>query len=183
MSTSGSGDIRVSYGCLGFDIVRPITLRVWIGPFGPKSYVITEGSSTTMDLNLGDNQFTTIHLQGLDAAQQAGTFRSPPQWTVDDPTVVTITPAPDGASCRVEAAVPAKLGPAVLTVTDVDDPNVPPLTFNITVMGEQPISLGATIDPPTERPAPTGGGTPPPTGGGGTPPPTGGGGTPPPTGP
>lgn len=104
-----------------------------------------------MDINLGDNEFTTIHLEGLDAANNAGQFVSPPGWTCADPTTVLITPSADGTTCRVEAASPVKLGTTTVTATDTDDSTVAPLVFNVTIAAEKITHLGATIDPPTEK--------------------------------
>ncbi len=140
------------YGILRVRFFGPTWVDVSIGPLQPKRYVISEGTPA-MDITLGDNQFTTVHLQGLDAANLAGKFVSPPKWEVDRPDIVTITADADGLTCRVEAAIPPVLGDAVVTATDVDDPNVPPLTFNVSVGGESITHLGATIDPPQDRAA------------------------------
>lgn len=107
-----------------------------------------------MDIGLGDNQLTTIHLSGLDNANVAGQFKSPPVWTVADPTIAAITPSADGTSCVVASMTPPVLGSTTVTVTDADDTTVAPLVFNVTIGAEQITHLGATIDPPTEKPAP-----------------------------
>lgn len=142
--------MTINFGLFGVKILGPTTLTVWLGPTLTRSFIISEGSKN-VDITLGDNQFTTIHLKGLDAAGLAGAFVKPPVWAVDDPTVVTITPAADGTTCRIEATVPAKLGTATVSVSDADDPNVAGLTFPVTVVGEQIVTLGATVDPPQER--------------------------------
>lgn len=146
--------VDINFGVFRVRFLRPTAVFVSLGPTLTRSYTVSEGTGP-MDLNLGDNQFTTIHLTGVDAAKQAGRFTKAPSWEVDDPTVVRITPSPDGTACRVEAADPIKLGTAVLTATDVDDPTIPPIEFVITITGEQVTSLGATIDPPTEKTATT----------------------------
>ncbi len=144
-----AGQVRVR-------IVRPVTLTILLGPTLAKQVLVTEGTGP-LDIGLGDNQFTTIHLQGLDAANQAGQFVNPPTWSVDHPEIVLITPSPDGLTCRVEGATPLQLGNAVVTATDADDATIPPLTFNVTIGGEAITHLGATIDPPTEKtPTPPG---------------------------
>lgn len=142
--------MTLDFGILRVRVVRPSVLTVSLGPLASKSFTISEGT-TRMDIQLGDNQFVDVSIQGLDAAGLAGKFTKPPVWAVDDATVLTITPAPDGASCRFEAAIPAKLGQAVVTATDADDPNVEPLTFMVTVSAEAVTHLGATISPPQER--------------------------------
>lgn len=152
-------------GSVRVRITRPMFLTVLVGPTVVKDVILTEGSGP-MDINLGDNQFTTIHLEGLDAAQQAGMFQSPPKWVSSDNTIVQITPTDDGLSCRIEGATPVQLGSATVTVTDADDSTVPPLVFNVTIGAESITHLGATIDPPTEKgatPTPTPAPTPTPT--------------------
>lgn len=142
--------MELSIGVVRVRVIRPTYLDVLIGPTLATHVLLSEGSGP-MDIALGDNQFTLVHLEGLDAAKQAGTFTKPPAWTVDDPTVVLITPDADGKTCRIEAANPVKLGAAVVTVTDADDATIAPLTFNVTIGAEAITSLGATIDPPTEK--------------------------------
>lgn len=107
-----------------------------------------------MEITLGDNQQTTIHLHGLDAAGLAGSFVKAPLWAVDDPTIATITPDADGTNAVLASAVPAKLGTTRLTVTDEDDPDVAVLSFDVIVTGEKVTSLGVTVDPPTEKDVP-----------------------------
>jgi hypothetical protein len=103
-----------------------------------------------MELKLGENQYTTIHLEGLDRLREEGSFASPPRWVCSDTTIVKITPSEDGRECRIEAARPVLRGSAIVTVTDRDDSSLSAVIFNITVTNEQITALGATIDPATE---------------------------------
>jgi hypothetical protein len=57
-----------------------VNFGLWVGPVQSNNYTITEGTGT-MNVVLGDNQFTMIHLQGLDAANLAGSFVKPPAWS------------------------------------------------------------------------------------------------------
>jgi hypothetical protein len=146
--------ISINFGLFGVRIIRPSTVSLWLGPMLERSYVISEGNST-VNVSLGDNQTTTAHLQGLDAAGQPGTFTNPPGWTVDDSSIVTITPSSDGISCGIASTIPAKLGTATITVVDNDNPNVTPLSIVVTVSGEAVNTLTATIDTPVDRPPAT----------------------------
>jgi hypothetical protein len=103
-----------------------------------------------MDLKLGDNQYTTIRLDGLCAVQEQGMFQSPPKWVCSDTTVVKITPDEDGRCCRIEAAKPPLHGTATVTVTDRDNSSVPAVIFNITITKDPITSLNICIDPATE---------------------------------
>ena len=144
--------MEANFSILGLKVVWPAALQIAIGPYVTKTILTTEGTGP-VDIHLGDNQFTTIHLHGLDALNVEGHFTSPPQWTLQDDTIARMTPTADGLACRVEAASPVKLGTTTLTVTDADDATVPPLLFNITIGAEPITHLGATVDPPTEKPA------------------------------
>ncbi len=142
----------LGWGLFRVRVARPIIMDVLLGPTLWKSITLFEGTEN-VQIQLGDNQFTTIHVTGLDPAGLPGVFAHPPAWSVDDPSVVTITPSDDGATCRVEAAAPPKLGNAVVTLTDVDDATVPALTFEVAVAAEAVNHFGVTVDPPQERPA------------------------------
>ncbi len=144
-----AGDMEILYGLLRVELLGPVVFRVTVGPFQPIDYVLTKGSGP-MQLNLGDHQATTVHVQGLDVAQQAGQFTSPPVWTVDDPTIIAITPSADGLSCDVRRALPVKLGETMIHVTDADDPSVPGIDIDVTLTVEAVSALGVTIDPPVE---------------------------------
>ncbi len=137
------GSVRLRYH-------RPAIFQIYVGPFLVREIFVTQ-EPEAVDINLGDNQFTTLHVQGLDAAGSPRAFIAPPAWTVDDATVVLITPATDGLSCRVEGATPTKLGTAIVTVTDSDDSTIPAATFNVTVAAEPITHLNVTADPPTEK--------------------------------
>ncbi len=145
--------LTIKFGFFGVRVIRPSSLTIWLGPTLEKTFSISEGTGP-VDINLGDNQECDITLQGLDAAGLVGQFVKPPVWTCDTPAVVKITPTANGAGCHVEAAIPATLGSAVVTVTDADDTTVAPLVFNVTVAAEAISHLGATISPPVDRPAP-----------------------------
>jgi hypothetical protein len=103
-----------------------------------------------MDLKLGDNQFTTVHLDGLEPLREEGLFQSPPKWVCSDNTIVKITPDEDGCCCRIEAARPVLHGTATVTVTDRDDSAVPAVIFTITITKDKTTNFGVTIDPATE---------------------------------
>lgn len=143
----------VNYGFLSMQVLGPTKLIVSVAGMLPKTYTIDQGTGP-VNINLGDNQFTTIHLQAVDAAGLPSALTTPAAWTCSDSTIVLITPSADGTSCRVEAAIPAKLGTAAVSVTDTSLPNAPPLTFSVIVAAEAASALGATVDAPTERPAP-----------------------------
>jgi len=143
-------DLWVTFGpWFKVRITRPPVLYVYLGPILERSITIGEGSSP-VDAKLGDNQMTEIHVFGKDKAGLPGTFTA--AWTVDRPDIVKITPDATGANCHVEAAIPPVLGPAVITMTDTDNPAIAPLVFNFEVTAEEVSEIGATIDPPTERP-------------------------------
>lgn len=103
-----------------------------------------------MDLKLGERQYTTIHLDGLDPLHEKGSFQSAPKWSCSDSTILKITPDEDGCCCRIEAARPVLFGTATVSVTDRDDSSVPPVIFNITVTKDPITNLGVTIDPATD---------------------------------
>ncbi len=142
-------DLWILFGWFRIRITRPPVVSIYLGPILERSITIGE-AGIPVDIQLGDNQMTDIHLVGKDPAGLPGTFTG--AWTVDDPSVVKITPDATGANCHVEAAIPAKLGAAVVTMTDTDNPAIAPLVFNVTVTAEAVSEIGATIDPPTERP-------------------------------
>ncbi len=144
-------DLFITFGpWFKIRIVRPPVLSVYLFNILEKSITIGEGSNP-VEVNLGDNMKTNVHLVGKDPAGLVGTFTA--LWTVDDPSVVKITPDASGLNCRFEAAIPAKLGDAVVTMTDTDNPALAPLVFNCHVTAEQISEIGVVIDPPTERTA------------------------------
>ncbi len=143
-------DLIINFGIFKVKIIRPLKIILSLGPTATRSITFDEGTGP-VDISLGDNQFTNIHLSGLDAAGLAGQFVNPPVWVTADPTILLATPESDGSACRIEAASPVKLGTTTLTVTDADDPTVPALVFNVTISPEAITKLGATVDPPTEK--------------------------------
>ncbi len=144
-----SNDIWITFGSwFRIRITRPPSLYVYLFGVLEKTITIGEGSPP-VQLTLGDNQFTNVHVTGKDAAGLAAPVKL--AWTCDHPEFVTITPDATGANCRIEAAIPPALGDAVVTATDTDDPSIAPLEFDITVQAEAVTSLGVVVDPPQER--------------------------------
>jgi hypothetical protein len=97
-----------------------------------------------MHLKLGERQFTTIRLDGLERLQAEGSFQQAPKWACADSTIVATRPSEDGLSCRVEAVRP---GTTAVSVTDRDDARVPAVIFPITVTADRITNLGVTIEP------------------------------------
>ena len=58
----------------------------------------------------------SIEVDDVKGFPAAGAFDSPPAWSVDDPTIATLTPSADGLSCLVVALKP---GNATLSVAAV----------------------------------------------------------------
>ncbi len=144
-----SNDLWILFGWFKVRIVRPPVLYLYLGPTLEKTFQLSEGSGT-VDINLGDNQFTNVHVTGKDAAGLPSAVAL--AWACDHPEFVTITPDATGANCRIEAAAPPVLGTAVVTATDAADPSIAPLVFNVIVSAESVVNLGVVVDPPQEKP-------------------------------
>lgn len=83
-----------------------------------------------MDINT-DQNFPDVELTITDSQGRPAAVDGVPQWAVSDPTVLNVTPAPDGMSAIVDTVAPgtarvtvtadADLGAGVQTLTGVSE--------------------------------------------------------------
>lgn len=91
-------------------------LKAQVEKFLRPGFIFIIGNYRVWRLQMLDSQQVTASLQAVDAKGQPvpnPTFDNPPAWTVDQPTVMAITPSADGLSCLCVAGIP---GTATLTV-------------------------------------------------------------------
>jgi hypothetical protein len=113
-----------------------------------KVIMVVEGNGP-VDLSLAGQEQTTMHVRGLTQKEENGTFVKAPIWSVDNPNILRLTPSADGLNCQVAAVDPPQPGTAVVTVTDADDPGVPPITITVTIRSDPITHLAVDIDPPS----------------------------------
>lgn len=130
-------------------VKRPPTVIVRIGTF-VSHHVLNDERGAPVDFNIGKIQRRFIELTGKDGDDAPEAFPAPPTWAVSDQSILRIFPSEDGTRCEVRATRPPVLGTAIVTATDTPDPDVPPLTFNVTVVGGRITHLDATVSPPTD---------------------------------
>lgn len=106
-----------------------------------------------MALTLTDSQQATLSIgftdkRGNAAPQPPGTLA----WFVDNPAVLSITPAADNLTCLVAAAGP--LGSATVTVklADADGATTAAGTLDVNVTGGSATNIAVTAGPPEEQP-------------------------------
>lgn len=97
-----------------------------------------------MDIRLGLNQFTTIHLDGVEDDDSHA-------WVADDATIVKLTPDEDNRSCRVEAASAYRVGKTCIRVANHSDMNAPSLAFDVEIVADPVKGLWANVDPPSDK--------------------------------
>lgn len=101
-----------------------------------------------MSLTFPDTQETTLHVTAITDAEGV-TVTDTFTWTVDDATILTLTPAADTLSCM---AVPGTAqGSATVTATASDGVA---RTFAVDVTAGPTAAFEITADAPVDRPAP-----------------------------
>ena len=138
-------------------LTAPVTLTVTAAPLtyeqgpepGPGVATISEGAGM---VQLTDSQQVTLMVGEQDSRQNPVTGDTL-AWTVDDVSVVSVTPDAVGYTALVVAGIP---GSATVTVTD--STVSPPLvgTFQVTVVPGEASSLVISAGSPVEQPAPAG---------------------------
>ncbi len=106
-----------------------------------------------MAFNLVDTQTVKVTVKPVDKKGNPAVLDGVPEWSVDNPNVLALTPAADGLSCDVSAVGP--IGDA--TVTFKGDtrvgPEVNPIlgTLDITVTGGEATTVTLEPGTPTEQ--------------------------------
>lgn len=107
-----------------------------------------------MALTMTDSQQCTLTVAFLDKKGNPAPTDGPPEWLVDNPNVLTLTPAPDGLSCLVVAVGP--LGSAVVSVkadADLGSGVVEIVgTLDVTITGGTATTVTITPGTPAEQP-------------------------------
>jgi hypothetical protein len=100
-------------------------------------------------MQMTDLEQTVAHVQAVDADGNAATLDSAPTWSSSDPTIVTVTPSPDGLTCVIGSPTPGPLGSAVVTVTAAVGSNTVSGTLAVDIIGSAAVSINVTTDTPT----------------------------------
>lgn len=102
-----------------------------------------------------DNQTVPLTIQFTDkkgnpASTPAGA--QPPVWTVDNPNVLTLTPAPDGMSCQVAAVGPLGEANVSVKVSDAGGNALAAGSLAFTIVSDAPSQVAITPGTPTVQP-------------------------------
>lgn len=100
-------------------------------------------------MQMTDIQEAVAHIQAVDAEGNAATLDSAPTWTSSDPSIVTVTPAPDGLTAVIGSPSPAPLGSAVVTVSAQVGGNTVSGTLAVDIIGSAATAINITTDAPT----------------------------------
>lgn len=86
------------------------------GPVAPNSGKVRRPDRrfTIMAFKMSDSQLTTVSVNFADKKGNVAQVDGLPEWSTDNPNVLSLTPAADGMSCKVSAVGP--LGVASVTL-------------------------------------------------------------------
>ena len=76
----------------------------------------------------------------------------PPQWLVDNTTLLSLTPAADGLSCTVAALGPLGTGTVSVKVGDASGNPLASGSIDVTIIGGAPTQVVITPGAPTDIP-------------------------------
>lgn len=76
----------------------------------------------------------------------------PPQWSVDNPAFLTITPTPDGMSATLAAVGPLGTGTVSVKVNDASGAALASGAGDVTVTGGAPTQVAIPVGAPSEQP-------------------------------
>lgn len=102
------------------------------------SFQLTDSQQVDVTAKFEDKRGNPVQLSG------------PPNWLVDNPNLLTLTPAPDGMSCTVAAAGP--LGIGTLSVTAAGPGGDISGSMEIEVVSGAATQIELTAGTPTEQP-------------------------------
>jgi len=101
-----------------------------------------DGKVSMADFTLKDTDPAGVGaVSYVDADGAPAAAGAAPVWSVDDPTILAVTPAADGLSASIAPAQPPKLGTATVTVTLTNpDGSVVTVSAQGAVVGGEPAS-------------------------------------------
>jgi hypothetical protein len=107
------------------------------------AFTMTDSQQVTLTVSFTDRK-------GNPTSPPAGA--QPPQWLVDNPNIITLTPSTDGTSCVAASVGP--LGAATISVK-VSDAQGNPLasgSIDVTIVSGAPTQVAITPGTPSEQP-------------------------------